>query len=323
MEHICVDHIEPSWKSKDLFVVNELHTVFALDALTSSHKISVEVSNPDQINEIFDSISYSKGASIIRSMENFLTMNVFKRGLSDYLRKFSYQSATQDDLWEALTLEAQRSGVFDESMSVKEIMDTWTLQTGFPYIQVTRNYENDEISFEQRRFVLMETNSTEVKSDEKDPLWWVPITYTTKRESNFTVTRPSHWMKAERSIVVEKAIDPTDWLIVNLQVTGYYRVNYDITNWNLIIKHLNSPRFYEISQSNRAQLIDDAMNLARADLLDYTTALDVTKYLNQERDYVPWKTAISNLLYIDSMFIRSPDYDKMKVLKFTCDHLRR
>lgn len=316
MEHICVDHIEPTWKSKDLFVINELHQVFTLDALTTSHKISVEVSNPDQINEIFDSISYSKGASIIRSMENFLTMDVFKRGLTNYLNKFSYQSATQDDLWMSLTMEAQRSGVFDDTMSVKEIMDTWTLQTGFPYVQVTRNYKDNKINFEQRRFVLMETNSTEVETDEKDPLWWVPITYTTEQEANFTVTKPSHWMKAERNIVVEHEIDTSEWLIVNLQVTGYYRVNYDITNWNLIIEHLNNPRTYhEISQSNRAQLIDDAMNLARADLLEYKTALGVTKYLNHERDYVPWKTAINNLLYIDSMLIRTPDYDKMKVIQ--------
>lgn len=119
MEHICVDHIEPTWKSKDLFVVNELHSVFALDALSSTHRISVEVSNPDQINEIFDSISYSKGASIIRSMDNFLTRPVFTQGLTNYLIKFSYQSANQNDLWDALTDEARLSGVFDEKMSVK------------------------------------------------------------------------------------------------------------------------------------------------------------------------------------------------------------
>lgn len=320
MEHICVDHLEPSWKSKDLFVVNELHQVFALDALTTSHRISIEVSNPDQINEIFDSISYSKGASIIRSMENFLTIGVFKRGLTNYLKQFSYKSATQDDLWLALTIEAQKSGVFDDKMSVKEIMDGWTLQTGFPYITVTRNYENNEINLEQRRFILMETNSSDIDdslvgSDDKDPLWWVPISFTTKRELNFLNTRPSHWMKAEKSIAIEHDIDNSDWLILNVQVTGYYRVNYDSHNWKLIIQHLNDPRRYqEIAQSNRAQLIDDAMNLARADILDYATALDVTKYLNHERDYVPWKTAINNLLYIDSMLIRTPDYDKMKVI---------
>lgn len=314
MEHIVVDQIEPTWKSKDLFVVNELHQVMALDALTTSHRISIEVSNPDQINEIFDSISYSKGASIIRSMENFLTLDVFKRGLSKYLKKFSYKSATQDDLWNSLTLEAQSSGVFDETMSVKEIMDGWTLQTGFPYVQVTRSYDDSKINLEQRRFILLETNSSETESDEKDPLWWVPISFTTKREANFNDTRPALWMKAERTKEIVEDIDSNDWLMVNLQVTGYYRVNYDITNWKLIIKHLNDPqRYHEIAQSNRAQLIDDAMNLARAEILDYSVALDVTKYLNHERDFVPWKTAINNLLYIDSMLIRTPDYDKMKV----------
>jgi len=43
------------------FVVDEVQRVFALDALESSHPISVPVSHPDEINEIFDRISYSKG----------------------------------------------------------------------------------------------------------------------------------------------------------------------------------------------------------------------------------------------------------------------
>ncbi|CRK96557.1 CLUMA_CG010037, isoform A [Clunio marinus] len=318
MEDICLDHLEPTWKSKDLFVANELHSVFGLDALSSSHKISIEVSNPDQINEIFDMISYSKGASVIRSMESFLTLDVFKRGLTNYLNQFKYQSATQDDLWSALTLEAQKSGIFDDTMSVKEIMDGGTLQTGFPYITVTRNYETNEAYLEQRRFILMDTKSSEVdkksiKRNEKEALWWVPITYTTKTDLEFDNTKPSHWMKAEKNITIENIAQSSDWLLLNIQVTGFYRVNYDIINWKLIINHLNNPRrYHEISQSNRAQLIDDAMNLARADLLDYTTALDVTKYLSHERDYVPWKTALNNLLYIDSMLIRMPDYDKMK-----------
>lgn len=57
MEHIIVNHIEPTWRTKDLFVAYELHPVFAFDALISSHKIAIEVQNPEQINEIFDFIS--------------------------------------------------------------------------------------------------------------------------------------------------------------------------------------------------------------------------------------------------------------------------
>lgn len=251
-------------------------------------------------------------------MENFLTLEVFKRGLSNYIKKFAYQTATQDDLWYELTVEARKSDVLDEEMSVKEIMDSWTLQTGLPYITVTRNYEDKKIQVVQKRFLLLETNATEsIKNDdEKDSIWWIPITYTTSAELNFNETKPSHWMKAEKSITIEEEnVDKSDWVIFNTQVAHYYRVNYDLENWKLITQFLNDPQKYsEIAVVNRAQLIDDSMNLARADFLDYTVALDVTKYLKHERDYVPWKTAISNLLYIDSMLIRLPDYHFMKVI---------
>ena len=78
--------MEPSWKALEQFVVHELQNVFGLDALESSHPISIAVGHPDEINEIFDRISYAKGASIIRMMDHFLTTKVFKRGLTNYLR---------------------------------------------------------------------------------------------------------------------------------------------------------------------------------------------------------------------------------------------
>lgn len=88
LEYLGVQAVEPDWKSLDQFVVNEVHTVFALDALTNSHPISVkEVENPDEINEIFDRISYAKGAAILRMLASFLTDKIFKMGLSNYLRE--------------------------------------------------------------------------------------------------------------------------------------------------------------------------------------------------------------------------------------------
>lgn len=71
----------------DQFVVNELQNVFQLDAMSSSHKISIEVGDPDEINEIFDRISYGKGATIIRMMSHFLTSKVFRSGLTKYLNE--------------------------------------------------------------------------------------------------------------------------------------------------------------------------------------------------------------------------------------------
>lgn len=95
---------------------------------------------------------------------------------------------------------------------------------------------------------------------------------------------------------------------------GYYRVNYDLKNWNLIIRYLRDPRhFKKIAPTNRAQLIDDALNLARASYLSYQTALDVTQYLVHEHEYVPWKAAIGSMNFIDSMMIKGGDYHLLKV----------
>lgn len=87
MEYVGVDSVEKTWKSMDQFVLDELQNVFALDALSSSHKIWIEVKNPEEINEIFDGISYAKGATIIRMMDHFLTNEVFKSGLSSFLKE--------------------------------------------------------------------------------------------------------------------------------------------------------------------------------------------------------------------------------------------
>jgi aminopeptidase N len=95
---------------------------------------------------------------------------------------------------------------------------------------------------------------------------------------------------------------------------GYYRVNYDAQNWKLITVHLKNPKTYQqIAPANRAQLIDDALNLARGSYLNYDIALDVTKYLSHETEYVPWKAAINAINFIDAMLLRSGDYYKFKV----------
>lgn len=85
MEYVGANMTNPAWKVMDQFLCNEVQPVLILDSLASSHEISVHVQDPDSINEIFDRISYGKGAAIIRMMEHFLTTKVFRDGLHSYL----------------------------------------------------------------------------------------------------------------------------------------------------------------------------------------------------------------------------------------------
>lgn len=93
---------------------------------------------------------------------------------------------------------------------------------------------------------------------------------------------------------------------------GYYRVNYDTDNWNLIIKELQEKNT-NIPPLNRAQLLDDALNLARAGKLPYSLALDLTLYLEQEKDYIPWAAALTALSFLDRRLTNNEGHDDFKV----------
>lgn len=95
---------------------------------------------------------------------------------------------------------------------------------------------------------------------------------------------------------------------------GFYRVNYDERNWKLLIDYLKNPTLFgNINPINRAQLLDDALNLARAELLSYDIAMNVTHYLSNELEYLPWRSAFTAFSYLDSMLIKTAGYDKFKV----------
>lgn len=200
----------------------------------------------------------------------------------------------------ALTEQARADGVFQEDMSVKEIMDTWTLQMGFPVIKATRSYENGTVVLTQERFVLEPLKNT------SEATWWIPITYMTA-----TAAPNSTWMKEETEITLNN-IDSSSWLLLNVNQTGYYRVNYDLSNWQKLIEILYTDHFV-FDAKNRAQMVDDTLNLASAGYLDYEIALNVTKYLINERDYVPWKAAFNAFDFLYDMFIKSGHFDLLKV----------
>lgn len=94
-------------------------------------------------------------------------------------------------------------------------MDTWTLQTGFPVVTVTRNYENKSVTLKQERFHYSDEESVNV------PLWFIPITYTVENELQFEQTKPKCWFNRTAEMLIDRInITQTSWLIVNVQQTG-------------------------------------------------------------------------------------------------------
>lgn len=78
------------------------------------------------------------------------------------------------------------------------------------------------------------------------------------------------------------------WYYKRLIFLGYYRVIYDLNNWNILIKQLYDDSKYNTQLLNRAQIIiDDALNLAKVNKIDYTLVLKLPKYLKNEDDVIP------------------------------------
>lgn len=102
--------------------------VMNLDATVNSHPIVQPVDHPDQITEIFDTISYAKGASVLRMLESFMGTEEFKLGISRFLKRFQYKNAVTQDLWTELGKVS--------SLNITKIMDSWTRQMGYPVLQV-------------------------------------------------------------------------------------------------------------------------------------------------------------------------------------------
>ena len=99
------------------------------------------------------------------------------------------------------------------------------------------------------------------------------------------------------------------------RLLGFYRVNYDERNWDLIWSQLlHDPE--QIPTINRAQLVDDAFNLARADLMPYTTALNMAVYLRKETEHAPWRSAFEAFRYVDIMLKRTSAYTSFKVCSY-------
>lgn len=186
-------------------------------------------------------------------------------------------------------------------MNVTVILKSWTEQAGYPYVTVQRRENGIHIS--QKKFLI----SGEAE-EEPATTWWVPITYTTKNRINFDDTAPKVWLRNIAEDDIELTLADDEWVILNIQETAFYRVIYDDVNYQLLNDYLNSDDYINIHPLNRAQLLDDSLNLARAGLLNYTTALDLTTYLNAETDFIPWVSFFRALTFLNTRFAGTEDY---------------
>ncbi|KAF7645074.1 hypothetical protein LDENG_00210690 [Lucifuga dentata] len=296
LSYLALDHIAPEFNIRDVYVAEDLHSSFEVDALAVSRPLTApakDVQMPHQILEMFDVITYSKGAAVLMMLADLVTDRVFQTGIKMYLHAFEYGNTEPKDLWQYMQKAVDEDG---GHIQVAKVMEKWTNQSGFPVITI--NTTTGEAY--QRHFLFNQTS-------ESDLVWHVPVKVKSQNSGPSLV-----WLDTSSTVKKEEFLSKDgEWILANLN-TGYYIVNYNPENWDCLLTQLENDAS-PIPIINRGQLINDVFYLARAKIVDVTLALNATRFLRNETEYLPWESVVTNLnFYFVSMFDRTEVYGPMQ-----------
>ncbi len=253
MAYKATDSIFPQWVVWQDFVRGETAGALDRDSLVNTHPIEVKVNSPSEIEEIFDDISYGKGASIIRMLEAYAGEDHFMRGVRSYLEKYKFSNAAGNDLWNQIEQSSKTK--------VKAIMNEWIRKPGYPVVNV--KLDGKKLMIRQQRFLL---NGSSEPSN-----WPVPITMKINGKEQKLLME-----KSEESMAVPEGVDS---LKLNLEETGFYRVYYEGLYDRVWRSNLSPVDRYGIVSDAHAFTIQ-----GRMDFSQYLALLD--RYMN-EQEYLP------------------------------------
>ncbi|XP_019110411.2 endoplasmic reticulum aminopeptidase 2 isoform X2 [Larimichthys crocea] len=309
MEYISVQATYPDLKVEE-YLLDMCFSAVGYDSFNSSRPISSPAENPTQIEQMFDTVSYDKGACILHMLRHFLTEDVFQSGLVRYLHKYSYRNAHNQDLWDSLantcSEEDFTSGKYcysssqasknaylfaGEHLNLTAMMHTWTLQKGIPLVTVSR--KGPLLLLRQDRFLRTVMPSDPLWSaSQQGFLWHIPLTY--KTDASSTVHR--HLMTTHTdSIHIGEEVS---WVKINDDMTGYYVVHYEDGGWDEMTKLLLE-NHTALSYKDRTHLIHNAFQLVTAGHLPVNKALDLIGYLRLETHNVP---LLQGLAYLSGFY---------------------
>ncbi len=269
--------IHRDWNLWEDFQREETLSSMRKDGLLSTHPIRVEVKNPEEISEIFDDISYGKGASILRMTEQYIGEGKYREGIYQYLKSHEYSNATGEDLWSSLSAA---SGI-----DVSSLMKSWLEKGGFPLIRISE--ENGVMQISQKKFSYL--------SNDDPYLWQIPL----------FLERPG----GRRKMLLKKKqgkIRNVEGLKINPNGEGYYRVMFE---GNLIDKMLTT----ESSPEFVMKTIDDYYAFLMSGMIDlpqFMSLMDKVKYRNEYSVVLRLQDVLSELVNIldseqlNSVFVR-------------------
>lgn len=247
-----------------------VNTAFSVDTPERNKPLNFYVEDPLSIRNKFDSIAYQKGGTMLRMFMETLSVPTFMKGLNYYLIDMYYQSANPQDLHRNL----QRA--FDEDfpgngVDLDAVMSTWEDQAGYPNIHVTKS--GDQFILTQARY----PSGVEIYS--------IPVSYAFDQDE-FDTKTARLWMTEPTATITST----NDWIIVNIELTGYYKVTYDKSIWAAITDSLLIDS-NAISKFHREQIFIDMTTSLVNEAFEAYHGLRLLSYLENELEDSVWTQA--------------------------------
>lgn len=284
----------PEWKVWETFVIDTLQGALGLDSLRSSHPIEVPVHRAEEINQIFDSISYSKGSAVLRMISKYLGEDVFIEGVRRYLKRHAFGNTQTGDLWDSLS---EASG-----KDVRGVMDIWTKKIGYPVVTVTENGKNETITLRQNRFL----RTGDVKPEEDNVLYPVILGLKTSKG----VDESAMLVEREKTI---KIPDGLDFFKLNADHSSLFRTNYTAER---LAKLGEAAKQGKLTVEDRAGMIGDAGALASSGYSKTSGILNLLKSFDDETSYVVWNQILMRITAIRNTWIFEDESVKDGLKKF-------
>ncbi len=278
MATMCSDNFNPDWGRWNQFSL-ERSMAFDVDSLANTRPIEFEVLSPVDAEGMFDLLTYDKGGSVLRMLEQYLGEEEFKDGIAYYLNKHKYGNTETNDLWDAIEHVTQQPA--------RRIMDSWIFQKGYPLVSASISDDGSTISLTQDRFLYTGGDSAD------STIWSVPVVLKVGTSSGVEEVR---YLLEEKSAEINLDA-PADWATANAGGSGFFRARYSSD----MLKSLSSTMFENLSSIERYGLVDDTWSSVMAGRTSASDFLDFARSFQAEIDLDVWTVLSGCLSSLDKL----------------------
>ncbi len=268
MELKIVDAMFPAWERWADFTISRAQA-YAVDATTSTRPIEFEVHSPADAEGMFDILTYEKGASLVRMLEQFIGEDEFREGLRLYMDRNKFSNTETDELWESIQAATTKP--------IAEMMKSWIFQPGFPIIEAA--LKGDFLELSQRRANYLNPGSDAT-------LWSVPLAVRVCNDGDDSQVIKTMLVDAQETLKVSDSSQ----LVINMDGNSFVKVAYSPD-----LLERNAAGLTKLSSVERFNLIDDAWTATLNGSSSANSFVHLLEAFSFERSKPVWSRIIQGL----------------------------